>query len=149
MILHASDLMLSLGKSLLFILHTEHVCLPEGLVKLAANVLLGSDFLFVMILHASDLMLSVPEFAEERLSFLGFVVSNSPGFRQLVTKVVLQLGQHVGRVLHLLQLPQKVGILSGNLLLMSLDVVEVEVCLFNLLGLLVEGVEKALVGFLS
>merc|ERR1719266_2693300 len=100
MILHASHLMLSVS---------------ESLVQRAAKVLLGANLLLAMILHASHLMLSVPEFAKERLPFLCFVISNGPGLIQLISKGKLQLGEHVGRVLHLLQLTEKVSVLSGNL----------------------------------
>merc|ERR1719220_1490044 len=89
------------------------------------------------------------ELAEKALPLLGFVVSNSPRFSELVAQAVLQLGKHVGAILHLLQLPEQVSVLSRNLLLVSFDIVEVEVGLLNLLGLLVEGVEQVLVRLLS
>merc|ERR1719201_3078089 len=107
--------LLGLCDSLLLIPHTEHVGLSESLVQGAAKVLLGADLLLVVILHASDLMLSIPEFAEERLPFLCLVVGNGAGLVELVSEGELQLGEHVGRVLHLLQLAEKVGVLGGNL----------------------------------
>merc|ERR1740123_1109486 len=111
--------LLGLCASLLLIPHAEHVSLSESLVQGPAKVLLGADLLLVVILHASDLMLSVPEFAKERLPLLCLVVGNSPGLVELVGEGELQLGEHVGSVLHLLQLAEKVGFFGVTFLAVS------------------------------
>merc|ERR1719510_802446 len=139
---------LSLGNALLLVPHTEHVSLSEGLVQGTAKVLLGTDLLLVVVLHASHLMFSVPELAEEALPLLCLVIGNSPGLVQLVGEGELQLGEHVGRVLHLLQLAEKVSVLGGNLPLCSLHVVQGESGLLDLLALVVESAKEVPVGLL-
>merc|ERR1719392_463521 len=134
--------LLGLGDSLLLVPHTQHVSLSEGLVQGTSKVLLGADLLLVVVLHAGDLVLGVPELAEKGLPLLGLVVSNSPGLVQLVGEGELQLGEHVGRVLHLLQLAEEVRVLGSDLPLGSLHVVEGEGGLLDLLALIIEGAQE-------
>ena len=134
--------LLGLGDSLLLVPHTQHVSLSEGLVQGTGKVLLGADLLLVVVLHAGHLVLGVPELAEKGLPLLGLVVSNSPGLVQLVGEGELQHGEHVGRVLHHLQLAEKVSVLGSDLPLGSLHVVEGEGGLLDLLALVVEGAQE-------
>merc|ERR1719179_50037 len=134
--------LLSLGDSLLLVPHTEHVSLSKGLVQGTGKVLLGADLLLVVVLQAGDLVLGVPELAEKGLPLLGLVVSTSPGLVQLVGEGELQLGEHVGRVLHLLQLAEEVSVLGSDLPLGSLHVVEGEGGLLDLLALIIEGAQE-------
>merc|ERR1719211_267022 len=134
--------LLGLGDSLLLVPHTQHVSLSEGLVQGTGKVLLGADLLLIVVLHAGHLVLGIPELAEKGLPLLGLVVSNSPGLVQLVGEGELQLGEHVGRVLHLLQLAEEVSVLGSDLPLGSLHVVEGEGGLLDLLALVVEGAQE-------
>merc|ERR1719400_415519 len=134
--------LLGLGDSLLLVPHTEHVSLSKGLVQGTSKVLLGADLLLVVVLHAGNLVLGVPELAKKGLPLLGLVISNSPGLVQLVGEGELQLGEHVGRVLHLLQLTEEVSVLGSDLPLGSLHVVEGEGGLLDLLALVVEGAQQ-------
>merc|ERR1719323_1837271 len=130
--------LLSLGHSLLLIPQLHHLSLGVGLAHLSDDVLLGADLLIVVVLHASNLVLSIPVLAQQRLSLLGLVVSHGASLGQLVSQTDLQLGQHVGRVLQLLQLTEQVSILSSQLPLASLHVSKSQVGLLNLLAQVVE-----------
>merc|ERR1719350_886082 len=114
--------LLSLGDSLLLVSELHHLGLGVSLAHLSVDILLGADLLIVVVPHASNLMLGVPVLAHEALSLLGLVVSDSAGLGQLVSQGDLQLGEHVGGVLKLLQLTEKVGVLSSQLPLVSLHV---------------------------
>merc|ERR1719422_2381442 len=114
--------LLGLGDSLLLVSQLHHLSLSIGLGHLSDAVLLGRNFLVIVISHASNIMLSISVFTQQRLSLLGLVVSNSTGLGQLVSEADFELGQHVGRVLQLLELTEKVSILSSKLPLVSLKV---------------------------
>merc|ERR1719445_3030715 len=114
--------LLGLSDSLLLVPHLHHLSLSVGLALLSDHVLLGADLLVVVILHASNLVLGVPVLAQQTLPLLGLVVSHGAGLAELVGQVDLQLGQHVGGVLQLLQLPQQVSVLGSQLPLVSLHV---------------------------
>ena len=98
------------------------------------------------LLGLGDSLLLVPHAEHVRLSE-GLVLSNRPGLVQLVGEGELQHGEHVGRVLHHLQLAEKVSVLGSDLPLGSLHVVEGEGGLLDLLALVVEGAEEVPVVF--
>jgi len=102
-----------------------------------------------VFLHAINIMLSIPELAQERLAVLGNIISNDPLLIKLSSKGRLGLGQHVGSSLKLLQLAEKVTILSGHLPLGSLKVSQGKVTLLNLLAQVIQGSQKVPVRLLS
>merc|ERR1719411_1822659 len=114
--------LLGLGHSLLLVPQLHHLGLSVGLALLPDHVFLGADLLVVVIPHAGHLVLGVPVLAQQALSLLGLVVSHGAGLAELVGQGDLELGQHVGGVLQLLQLSQQVAVLSGQLPLVSLHV---------------------------
>merc|ERR1719445_2409249 len=131
--------LLSLSNSLLLVPELHHLSLGVSLAHLSVDILLGADLLIIVVLHASNLVLGIPVLAQKALPFLGLVVSDSAGLRQLVSQGDLQLGEHVGRVLQLLQLTEKIGVLSGQLPLATLHVSKSQISLLNLLAEVVEG----------
>merc|ERR1719150_2881406 len=130
--------LLGLCHSLLLVPHLHHLGLAVGLSKLSDHVLLGADLLVVVILHAGDLVLGVPVLAQQALPLLGLVISHGTGLAELVGQVDLELGQHVGGVLQLLQLPQQVAVLSSQLPLVSLHISKGQVGLLHLLAQVIE-----------
>merc|ERR1719326_876158 len=130
--------LLGLGHSLLLVPHLHHLGLTVGLTQLSDHVLLGADLLVVVVLHAGNLVLCVPVLAQQALPLLGLVVGHGAGLAQLVGQVDLELGQHVGGVLQLLQLSQQVAVLSGQLPLVSLHVAQGQVGLLHLLAQVVQ-----------
>merc|ERR1719384_552021 len=130
--------LLGLGHSLLLVPHLHHLGLTVGLSELPDHVLLGADLLVVVVLHAGHLMLGVPVLAQQALPLLGLVVSHGAGLAELVSQVDLQLGQHVGGVLQLLQLAEQVAVLGGQLPLVVLHVSQGQVGLLDLLSKVVE-----------
>merc|ERR1719336_75916 len=131
--------LLGLGHSLLLVPHLHHLGLSVGLALLPDAVLLGADLLVVVVAHAGNLVLGVPVLAQQALPLLGLVVSHGTGLAQLVGQRDLELGQHVGGVLQLLQLSQQVTVLSGQLPLVSLHVAQGQVGLLHLLAQVVQG----------
>merc|ERR1719510_1813748 len=130
--------LLGLGHSLLLVPHLHHLGLTVGLSELPDHVLLGADLLVVVVPHAGHLVLGVPVLAQQALPLLGLVVSHGAGLAELVGQGDLQLGQHVGRVLQLLELPQQVAVLSGQLPLVCLHVSQGQVGLLHLLAEVVQ-----------
>merc|ERR1719422_2419471 len=141
--------LLGLCHSLLLVSQLHHLSLSIGLGHLSDAVLLGRDLFIIVISHASNIMLSISVFAQQRLSLLGLVVSNSTGLGKLVSEADLELGQHVGRVLKLLELTEKIGILSSKLSLVSLKISQCKVGLFDLLGKIIESSLEVLKALLS
>merc|ERR1719445_473793 len=140
--------LLSLGNTLLLVSQLHHLSLGIGLGHLSDAVLLGRHLLVIVISHASNIVFGISVFAQQRLSLLGLVVSHSTGLGQLVSEADLELGQHVGRVLQLLELTEKVGILSSKLSLVSLKISQCKVGLFDLLGKIIESSLEVLQAFL-
>merc|ERR1719389_1581246 len=130
--------LLGLGHALLLVPQLHHLSLSVGLAHLPDHVLLGADFLVVVVLHASHIVLGVPVLAQQGLPLLGLVVGHGAGLSKLVGQGDLQLGEHVGGVLQLLQLAEQVGVLSSQLPLAGLHVSQGEVGLLNLLAQLIE-----------
>merc|ERR1719422_1430521 len=130
--------LLGLGHALLLVPQLHHVGLSVGLAHLPDHVLLGADLLVVVVLHAGNIVLSVPVLAQQGLPLLGLIVSHGAGLSKLVGQGDLQLGEHVGGVLQLLQLAEQVGVLSSQLPLAGLHVSKGEVGLLNLLAQLIE-----------
>merc|ERR1719336_2352328 len=130
--------LLSLGYALLLVPQLHHVGLSVGLAHLPDHVLLGADLLVIVVLHAGHIMLSVPVLAQQGLPLLGLVVGHGAGLPKLVGQGDLQLGEHVGGVLQLLQLAEQVGVLSSQLPLASLHVSQGQVGLLDLLAQLIE-----------
>merc|ERR1719336_3771206 len=130
--------LLSLGHALLLVPQLHHVGLSVGLAHLPDHVLLGADLLVVVVLHAGHIVLSVPVLAQQGLPLLGLVVGHGAGLSKLVGQGDLQLGEHVGGVLQLLQLAEQVGVLSSQLPLAGLHVSQGEVGLLDLLAQLIE-----------
>merc|ERR1719410_1927454 len=130
--------LLSLGHALLLVPQLHHVGLSVGLAHLPDHVLLGADLLVVVVLHASHIVLSVPVLAQQGLPLLGLVVGHGAGLSKLVGQGDLQLGEHVGGVLQLLQLAKQVGVLSSQLTLAGLHVSQGQVGLLDLLAQLIE-----------
>merc|ERR1719510_405611 len=130
--------LLGLGHSLLLVPHLHHLGLSIGLALLPDHVLLGADLLVVVVPHAGHLVLGVPVFPQQALPLLGLVVSHGAGLAELVGQGDLQLGQHVGGVLQLLQLAEQVTVLSGQLPLVSLHVSQGQVGLLHLLAEVVQ-----------
>merc|ERR1719346_68183 len=130
--------LLGLGHALLLVPQLHHVGLSVGLAHLPDHVLLGADLLVVVVLHAGNIVLSVPVLAQQGLPLLGLVVGHGAGLSKLVGQGDLQLGEHVGGVLQLLQLAEQVGVLSSQLPLAGLHVSQGQVGLLNLLGQVVE-----------
>merc|ERR1719412_1059701 len=130
--------LLSLGHALLLVPQLHHVGLSVGLAHLPDHVLLGADLLVVVVLHAGHIVLSVPVLAQQGLPLLGLVVGHGAGLSKLVSQGDLQLGEHVGGVLQLLQLAEQVGVLSSQLPLAGLHVSQGEVGLLDLLAQLIE-----------
>merc|ERR1719412_1025468 len=130
--------LLSLGHALLLVPQLHHVGLGVGLAHLPDHVLLGADLLVVVVLHAGHIVLSVPVLAQQGLPLLGLVVGHGAGLSKLVSQGDLQLGEHVGGVLRLLQLAEQVGVLSSQLPLAGLHVSQGQVGLLNLLAQVVE-----------
>merc|ERR1719445_1571204 len=120
--------LLGLGHSFLLVPHLHHLGLGVGLALLPDHVLLGADLLVVVILHTGDLVLGVPVLAQQALPLLGLVVSHGASLAELVGQRDLELGEHVGGVLKLLQLAEEVGVLGGELPLVSLHVSKGQVC---------------------
>merc|ERR1719422_518531 len=130
--------LLSLGHTLLLVPQLHHVGLGVGLAHLPNHVLLGADLLVVVVLHAGHIVLGVPVLAQQGLPLLGLVVGHGAGLGQLVGQGDLQLGEHVGGVLQLLQLAEQVGVLSSQLPLAGLHVSQGQVGLLDLLAQLIE-----------
>ena len=94
-------------------------------------------------------MFQVLELAKKRVSLLSFIISNLPGLIQLGLQLSANLSNHACTILQLLEVSEKVSILSSQLSLGILKVSQGEIGFLNLLVEVIKLSQQVLVGLFS
>merc|ERR1719309_1730139 len=138
--------LLSLGDAVNLILLLPHVSITKGLVQLPEEVVLGANLLVVVLLQAIRHVLHVAELAQQAHPLLSLIVSDGLLLVKSRNKSRLGLGHQAGIGIELLQLAEKVGVLSGDPPLAGLEVTQVEVPLLDLLSQLIQSSSQGPLG---
>ena len=134
-LLHLGHLeLLGLCNAVNLVLLPPHVSIPEGLVQLSEEVLLGTDLFVIVLLKAVCHMLHISVLAQQTDSLLGLVVSYGLHFIQGGYKSRLSLSHQAGIGGELLELAEQIGIFCRDSPLALLKVSQVQVHLFDLFG---------------
>ena len=149
-LLHLGHLeLLSLCNSVNLILLPPHVSIPEGLVQLSEEVLLGTDLFVIVLLNAVCHMLHISVLAQQTDSLLGLVVSYGLHFIQGGHKSRLSFSHQACIGSQLLELAEQISVFGRDSPLALLKVAEVEVHLFDLLGQVSQSCCQSPLRFLS
>merc|ERR1719402_172955 len=114
--------------------------------SLAKNIVSWGRLFIKSFLCSIDFMLKIAEFAKEKRSFSGFIISQRFDFFKLSPERRLDLKKHVKVVVNISNNTKKISIFSSNFPLGSLKVTKSQVSLTNLLVNVIEVAQQAFVG---
>merc|ERR1719447_2207878 len=109
--------LLGAGDALLLVLGAPHLGLGGGLGERAVKLALGLDLLLELPLHRVEVSLSVLEGGSEGGLGAGLLLEGALGVLELMTQLLLQLGESADLVLGVLQLAEQVSVLGLEALL--------------------------------
>merc|ERR1719381_322256 len=137
------------GHTVNLVLLPPHVGVTESLVQLPCKILLGRDLLVVVLPQAVRHVLHVSELAKEGDPLLCLPVCDH--FLLVQGRCQGRLGLHhqAGVGIELLDLAEEIRVLARHSPFGCFKVTEVQVCLFDPLGQLVQGLDEGAMRFLS
>merc|ERR1719289_176907 len=104
--------LLGAGDALLLVLGAPHLGLGGGLGERAVKLALGLDLLLELLLDRVEVSLSVLEGGGEGGLGAGLLLEGALGVLELMTQLLLQLGESADLVLGVLQLAEQVSVLG-------------------------------------